>query len=101
MKVVALHCSFLNLVELCSEVLLLWRYDAKDFAECCFFFSFFLHFLHENKTKQHDFTTFRKLKERATIIVSWEISPKEEGAYPKRETDTDRLQKKDLDYKVY
>ena len=33
------------------------------------------------------------LKERATIIVSWENSPKKEGAYPKRETDTDRLQK--------
>ena len=27
-KVVALHCSFLNLVELYSEVLLLWRLGA-------------------------------------------------------------------------
>ena len=30
-KVVALHCSFLNLFQLCSEVLLLWRYEVKDF----------------------------------------------------------------------
>ena len=29
-KIVALHCSFLNLVELCSEVLPLWRYDVED-----------------------------------------------------------------------
>ena len=26
-------------------------------------------------------------------MVSWENSPKKEGAYPKREIDTDRLQK--------
>ena len=37
-----------------------------------FFFLFFCIFFHENQTKQHDFTTFRKLEERATIIVSWE-----------------------------
>ena len=85
------------------------------------FFFVFCIFLHENKTKSHDFNRFRKVKERATIIVSWEILPKKEGAYPKRETDTDRLQKttkvglrlqslmidykwlekSDLDYKVY
>ena len=91
-KVVALHCSFLNLVELCSEVLLLWRYEVKDFEKHRFFFVFCI-FLNENKTKQHDFTTFRKLKERATIIVLWEKWPKKEGACPKRGTGTDRLQK--------
>ena len=44
-KVVALHCSFPNLDELCSEVLPLWRYDVKDFEKhnvffllCAFFF---------------------------------------------------------------
>ena len=71
-KVVALHCSFLNLVELCSKVLPLWRYDVKDFEKRRVFFFVFCIFLHENKTKQDNFTTFRKLKERATIIVSWE-----------------------------
>ena len=40
MKVVALHRSFLNLVELCSEVLPLWRYDVKDFESAVFFFFF-------------------------------------------------------------
>ena len=42
-KVVALHYSFLNLVELCSEVLLLWRYEVKDFEKHRVFFCF-LHF---------------------------------------------------------
>ena len=43
MKAVALHCIFLNLVELYSEVLPLLRYDVKDFEKCCifFFFAFF------------------------------------------------------------
>ena len=44
MKVVAIHCSFLNLVELCSEMLPLWRFES---AVCCFFFGIFLH---ENNT---------------------------------------------------
>ena len=56
-------------------------------------------FLHENKTKQFDFTIFGKLKERATIIVLWEKWPKKEGAHPKWETDTDRLQSLPIDYK--
>ena len=43
-NIVALHCSFLNLVKLCSEVLL-WRYEVKEFEKCCdFFFVFFLFF---------------------------------------------------------
>ena len=72
-KVVALCCTFQNLFELCFEVLPWWRYDVKDFEKhCVFFFLFFCIFFHENQTKQHDFTTFRKLEERATIIVSWE-----------------------------
>ena len=64
MKVVALYCSFLDLVKLCSEVLLLWRYDVKDFSECHVFFFVFLFFFgifpYEHKTKEHDLTTFRK-----------------------------------------
>ena len=63
----------------------------KILKSAAFFFVFCI-FLHENKTKSHDFNTFRKLKERATIVVSWENCPKKEGACPKRETDTDRLQ---------
>ena len=39
MKVVALHCSFLNLFELCSKVLPLWRYEVKDFFNLFGFFS--------------------------------------------------------------
>ena len=34
-------------------------------------------------------------------MVSWGKSPKKEGAYPKREIDTERLQQSDIDYKVY
>ena len=41
MKVVALHCSFQNLLQLCSEVLLLWRYDLKDFFSPLAFFDLF------------------------------------------------------------
>ena len=68
-----------------------------------FFFVFFFSciFLNENTTKSHDFNTFRKLKEGATIVVSWEKWPKKESAYPKREMDTHRLQKLDIDYTVY
>ena len=51
---------------------------------------------------------FRKLRTGATTIVSWENSPKKEGACPKREIDNDQLQNKadilqksDIDYKVY
>ncbi|KIK03454.1 hypothetical protein K443DRAFT_95154, partial [Laccaria amethystina LaAM-08-1] len=36
---------------------------------------------------------FRKLSKGATTFVLWEKSPKKEGAYPKREIDTERLQK--------
>ncbi|KIJ96236.1 hypothetical protein K443DRAFT_107548, partial [Laccaria amethystina LaAM-08-1] len=35
----------------------------------------------------------RKLREGATTLVSWEKSPKKEGTYPKREIDTETLQK--------
>jgi len=44
MKVVALHCSFQNQLELCSEVLLLWRYEVKDFQKCHIFILFFAFF---------------------------------------------------------
>jgi hypothetical protein len=71
------------------------------------FFLFFHVFLYENKTKQHDFNTFRKPEKKATTIVLWENSPKKEGAYPKREMYTERLQnitdtlqKSNTDYKV-
>ena len=72
------------------------------------FFFVFCIFLHEKNTKQHDFNIFRKLRTGATTIVSWENSPKKEGACPKREIDTDKLQNKadilqklDIDCKVY
>ena len=59
----------------------------------CIFVFVFCVFLHENNTKQYNFNTFRKLREAATIIVLWEIWPKKESAYLKREINTDRLQK--------
>ena len=65
------------------------------------FFLVFCIFLNKNNTKQHDFNTVRKVREGATIFVSWENWPKKEGAYPKREIDTERLQKSDMDYQVY
>jgi hypothetical protein len=40
------------------------------------FFFVFCVFLHENNTKQHDFNTFRKLREEATTIVLWENDQK-------------------------
>jgi hypothetical protein len=58
-----------------------------------FFFLVFCVFLNENKTKQHNFNTFRKLGEVGTTIVLWENSPKKKGRYPEREIDTQRLQK--------
>ena len=70
----------------------LWRYDVKDFEKHRIFFFVFCIFLHENKTKSHDFNRFRKVKERATTIVPWENCPKKESAYPKSEIDIDRLQ---------
>ena len=89
----------------------LWRYDVNDFQKRWVFFFLFCIFLHKNNTKQHDFNTFGKLREGATNIVSWENSPKKVGTYPKREIDTERLQKinnrlqrnykkSDMDYKV-
>ena len=79
------------------------------------YFFVFCFFLHENKTKSHNFNRFRKVRERATTIVLWENCPKKESAYPKREIDIDRLQivsyrlqtllrdykKLDIDYKLY
>jgi hypothetical protein len=44
-------------------------------------------FFHENNTKQHG------PREGVTIFISWETSPQKEGACPKMEVDTDRLQK--------
>ena len=79
-----------------APVLEIWGYI---FFFTAGFFQPFCVFLHENETKQHDFTTFRKLKERATIIVSWEKWPKKEGVYLKRETDSDRPQKSAVDQK--
>ena len=43
-KVVALLCTFQNLLELCPIVLLLWRYELKDSSHCQLFFFHFLHF---------------------------------------------------------
>ena len=57
------------------------------------FFFVFCIFLHENKTKSHDFNRFRKVRERATTIVPWENCPKKESVYPNRDIDIDRLQK--------
>ncbi|KIJ91167.1 hypothetical protein K443DRAFT_74585, partial [Laccaria amethystina LaAM-08-1] len=52
---------------------------------------------------------FAKLREGAATFVSWENSPKNEGAFPEREIDYKRLlvdnknykrlQKSDIDYK--
>ena len=88
-------------------MLWLWRYEVKDFEKRRVFFVFCI-FLHEKNTKQHDFNIFRKLRTGATTIVSWEISPKKEGACARREIHTvtlqnkaDILQKSDIDYKVY
>ena len=106
MNLVVLHCSFWNQFELCSKVLPLWRYEVKDFQKHCFFFVFCI-FLNENNTKQHNLTIFGKLKERATIIVPWEIYQNRKVHTLKGtltvvdcKNITDRLQKSDIDYKV-
>jgi len=52
-KVVALYCTLPNLFELCSELLLLWRYEVKDFSHCHIFFSFFFAFF-SMKTTSND-----------------------------------------------
>ena len=79
-------------VLMCSNVLPLWSYEVKDFSQHQLFSFFFFVIFSMKNTKQHDFNTFRKLREEATIIVSWENWPKKEGAYPKREIGTNRLQ---------
>jgi hypothetical protein len=61
----------------------------KKILSAAFSFLFCI-FLHENNTKYHDFNTVAKLREGATTFVSLENSPKKEGAFPKREIDTDR-----------
>jgi hypothetical protein len=81
-KVVALNCGFQNQLESCSKILPSLIYEVKDFQKCPVLFLFCV-FLNENNTKQHDHNTFRKLREGAKTIVSWEQSPKKEGAYPK------------------
>ena len=87
-NVVALHCSFPNQFELYSKMLPLWRYEVKHFSQHCIFLVLCV-FLHENNIKQHNFNTLRKLGECATTIVSWDIWPKKEGAYPKTDIDTE------------
>jgi hypothetical protein len=71
-KIITLDCSFQDQLKLCFKVLLLWRYEVKDFQKCPVFYLFCV-VVHENNTKYHDFNTFRKLREGATIIISWEI----------------------------
>jgi hypothetical protein len=39
-KVIALDCSFRDQLKLCSKVLLLWRYEVKDFQKCPIFYLF-------------------------------------------------------------
>ena len=56
-KVVALHCSFQNQLELCSKVLPLWRYNIKDFQKHLVFFCF----LHFSWWKQHQITWFHHI----------------------------------------
>ena len=76
--------------ELCSKVLPLWRYEVKNISHK-WLFSTFLHF---PPWKQHDdFNTVRKVRDRATILVLWEIWPKKGSVYLERDNDTDRLQK--------
>jgi hypothetical protein len=65
------------------------------------FFSVFCVFLHENNTKKHDFNTAEKLRERTTTVVPWEISPKKEGTYPKREFELKDYKRLLVDYKFY
>jgi hypothetical protein len=43
-KVVALKHSFQNQFKFCSKVLLLLRYEVKDFSQCCIFVFFFAFF---------------------------------------------------------
>ena len=57
------------------------------------FFQPFCIFPHENNTKQDYFNTARKVRDRATIIVSWKIWSKKGSVYLERDNDTDRLQK--------
>jgi hypothetical protein len=50
MKIVALNCSFQSQLEFCSKVLLLWRYEVKDFQKWPVLFLFCI-FLNENNSK--------------------------------------------------
>jgi len=100
MKVVALHCSFQNQLELCSTVLLLWRYEVKDFQKHPIFLFFIFIFLPGNNTKSHDFTTFWKLKEGATIDVPWENYQKRKLYTLKEKLALTDYKRSLIDYKV-
>jgi hypothetical protein len=106
-KVIALHCSFQNQLELCCKVLLLWRYEVKDLQKHRVFFCF----LCFSQWKQHQITWFHhiwKAERKDYNCCTVGNFPKKEGICPKREIDserlqkiTDRLQKSHIDYKVY
>ncbi|KIJ99849.1 hypothetical protein K443DRAFT_66952, partial [Laccaria amethystina LaAM-08-1] len=50
-------------------------------------------FLSENNMKSHDFNTFGKLTEKTMTFVLWEKLLKKEGTYPKRDINSNRLQR--------
>ena len=95
MNFIALHYSFLTMFELCCQVFLLWRDEVKDFFSLLYLFLFV--FLSMKTTSNN---MISKLREGATIIVSWENWPKKEGACSKRDINSNRLRKSNVDYKI-
>ena len=77
LKVVALTSSFLNLFKLCSKVLPLWWYEVNNVSHK-WLFSTFLHFPHENNTKQDDFSTVRRVREGLQSLYCGKFDPKRE-----------------------
>ena len=67
-KVVALHCSFQNLFESCSKVLLLWRYKVEHFEKRCVFFLFFA-FFSMKTTPNHMISTHLGIYEKGLQLL--------------------------------
>ena len=119
-----LYCSFPNLVELCSKVLLLLRYDVNDFEKCHVFFLFFAFFSMKTKPNNIISPHLESLKKGLQLLYHGKNDQKRKvhtlkGKLPLTDykvywwttkvrlrlqslmIDYKWLEKSDLDYKVY
>jgi len=106
-KVVALYCSFQNQLELCSKVLPLLRYELEDFQKCHVFFCFFVFFSMKTTPNNMISPHLESQRKRLQLLYCGKFTKKGRCIPPKGNWHcqttrfTNRLQKSDMDYKVY